>query len=328
MRTPEGSARWAPTRPVPAIRADQIAVAGEITEQIFRHLYEDEVVIADLSGANPNVMYELGLRHTRPLLTIQIGEYGQLPFDVTAVRTIQFSRSGRGLIDARKQLQRALSAGLTEGGLEGVTATRVWHTNQLPEGAGSAQVRHRNEGDQAEVDDPDELDVDSDGFYDRLESLETLFPVLTGISGDIGQILEQLGGAARDSTRDLEVAASSGATAKARLAIITGFAQALQRPADELQGRVTDFADHLNAMDTEVKGVLTFAEEHIDRFSDDDVLRFLTSISDTAKASREAMEGLGQMGNSVSEVEGSVAVCDALLGRSKTRSSGWRSPPA
>jgi hypothetical protein len=87
------------------VRADQIAIAGDITEQVFRHLYEDEVVIADVSGGNPNVMYELGLRHTRNLLTIQIGEYGQLPFDIHAIRTIEFSRSERGLIDARNKLR-------------------------------------------------------------------------------------------------------------------------------------------------------------------------------------------------------------------------------
>ena len=99
------------------IRADGIAVPGEITEQIFRHLYDDEVVIADVSGGNPNVMYELGLRHTRSLLTVQIGEYGQLPFDVAALRTIMFSRSERGLIDARNQLEQALRVGLAEGGI-------------------------------------------------------------------------------------------------------------------------------------------------------------------------------------------------------------------
>jgi hypothetical protein len=47
------------------VRADQIAATGEITEQVYRHLFEDEVVIADVSGGNQNVMYELGLRHTR-----------------------------------------------------------------------------------------------------------------------------------------------------------------------------------------------------------------------------------------------------------------------
>src|SRR3954466_7549025 len=78
---------------IEAIRADQISAPGEITDQIFRHLRDDDVVIADVSGGNANVMYELGLRHTVNKLTIQIGEYGQVPFDIKNIRTILFSRS-------------------------------------------------------------------------------------------------------------------------------------------------------------------------------------------------------------------------------------------
>ena len=67
------------------MRADGLLRAGEITEQVFRRLRDDDVVIADLTGANPNVMYELGLRHTREKVTLQVGEYGRLPFDVNVI---------------------------------------------------------------------------------------------------------------------------------------------------------------------------------------------------------------------------------------------------
>ena len=107
------------------IRADRIARTGEIPEQICMHLKNDEVVIADLTGGNPNVMYELGLRHTTGKLTIQLGEKGKLPFDVAAIRTIKFQRTERGLVEARKRLSEALSVGLASGG-DFVTATRVW----------------------------------------------------------------------------------------------------------------------------------------------------------------------------------------------------------
>lgn len=56
------------------VRADKIATPGEITEQICRHLRDDQIIIADVTDANANVMYELGLRHSRNLLTIPIGE--------------------------------------------------------------------------------------------------------------------------------------------------------------------------------------------------------------------------------------------------------------
>jgi hypothetical protein len=57
------------------VRADKLIQPGEITEQVCLLLRDADVVIADVSGGNPNVMYELGLRHTRDKVTIQIGEY-------------------------------------------------------------------------------------------------------------------------------------------------------------------------------------------------------------------------------------------------------------
>lgn len=108
-----------------AVRADMISEAGEIPEQIFRQLRDCPVVIADLTGANPNVMYELGLRHTTGRVTVQIGERGRLPFDVAAIRTIMFKRTEAGLVQARKDLAKSLAANLDTGG-NPVTATRIW----------------------------------------------------------------------------------------------------------------------------------------------------------------------------------------------------------
>lgn len=43
------------------IRGDEIPSYGPIPEQIKRELAEADLVIADLSGRNPNVFYELRL---------------------------------------------------------------------------------------------------------------------------------------------------------------------------------------------------------------------------------------------------------------------------
>jgi hypothetical protein len=71
------------------IRADQIIVPGSITAQIIAELLEASLVIADLSGTNPNVMYELAIRHAVGKPVIQIStSISEIPFDIINLRTI------------------------------------------------------------------------------------------------------------------------------------------------------------------------------------------------------------------------------------------------
>ena len=72
-----------------ATRADQISEPGMITSQVIQHIVDDELVVADLTERNPNVFYELAIRHAirKPLVQlIKRGE--QIPFDVAGTRTI------------------------------------------------------------------------------------------------------------------------------------------------------------------------------------------------------------------------------------------------
>jgi hypothetical protein len=76
------------------VRANKIAKAGLITQQIFEHLAKARVCVADLSFSNPNVFYELGVRHVCKLPTIQIVRKGdKIPFDVSQGRTIVIDSS-------------------------------------------------------------------------------------------------------------------------------------------------------------------------------------------------------------------------------------------
>jgi len=71
------------------IRADQISEPGIITSQVIQHLIDDHLVIADLTGRNPNVFYELAIRHAVRKAVVQIIQVGEtIPFDVAASRTI------------------------------------------------------------------------------------------------------------------------------------------------------------------------------------------------------------------------------------------------
>lgn len=73
------------------IRADKIAKPGEITRQVIEHVVGAKAAVVDLTGANPNVYYEMAVRHTAQLPTVLIAERGEvLPFDISQMRTIFF----------------------------------------------------------------------------------------------------------------------------------------------------------------------------------------------------------------------------------------------
>lgn len=86
-----------------AVRADGIDKPGLITSQVIQRIVDDSLVIADLTGRNPNVFYELAIRHAlrKPLIQIiQKGE--QIPFDVAGTRTIYVDHQDLDSVDSAK----------------------------------------------------------------------------------------------------------------------------------------------------------------------------------------------------------------------------------
>jgi hypothetical protein len=71
------------------VRADQIESPGIITKQIIEYLVHSRLVIADLSFHNPNVFYELAVRHVLRKPTVQLmRKIDRIPFDVSQNRTV------------------------------------------------------------------------------------------------------------------------------------------------------------------------------------------------------------------------------------------------
>lgn len=78
------------------VRADEILHSGNIDVQMYRELLEADLVIADLSTANPNALYELGVRHAlKPYTTIVISEDKLVyPFDLNHILITSYQHLG------------------------------------------------------------------------------------------------------------------------------------------------------------------------------------------------------------------------------------------
>jgi hypothetical protein len=86
-----------------AIRADKISEPGLITSQVIQHIVDDHIVIADLTGRNPNVYYELAIRHAIRKPYVQLLQQGEtLLFDIAGVRTIPVDSMDVAIVEEAK----------------------------------------------------------------------------------------------------------------------------------------------------------------------------------------------------------------------------------
>src|SRR5216684_77883 len=82
-----------------ALRADEEVTGGLIHKPMFERLILCRFAVADLTTANANVFYELGVRHAaRPGSTVLIFAEGrgQLPFDVAPLRALSYRLDASG----------------------------------------------------------------------------------------------------------------------------------------------------------------------------------------------------------------------------------------
>ena len=86
--------------------AYEILDSGMIGNQIVDRIVNDDLVVANLTGNNPNVMYELAIRHATAKPIIHICEFGtKLPFDIKDNRTIFYKNDMLGTKELEKEFE-------------------------------------------------------------------------------------------------------------------------------------------------------------------------------------------------------------------------------
>jgi tetratricopeptide (TPR) repeat protein len=93
------------------LRADEEVAGGIIHKPMFERLVLCEYAVADLTTANANVFYELGVRHAvRPWCTVPVfGGNSRLPFDVAMLRALPYAIGPDGLPEDAEKSRKARS---------------------------------------------------------------------------------------------------------------------------------------------------------------------------------------------------------------------------
>lgn len=92
------------------LRADNIYDNKPIIEDIWKHINEASIIIAELTGRNPNVFYEVGIAHTIGkeviLLTQDIND---IPFDLRHLRCIVYEYTPKGISSLEANLTNTIN---------------------------------------------------------------------------------------------------------------------------------------------------------------------------------------------------------------------------
>jgi O-acetyl-ADP-ribose deacetylase (regulator of RNase III) len=78
---------------IECIRCDEIAETGWIHLKMFKHIFEADVAVVDITSLNPNVFYELGIRHAlNKHVTVLIRKVGTYtPFNIQGFQMLEYN---------------------------------------------------------------------------------------------------------------------------------------------------------------------------------------------------------------------------------------------
>ena len=97
----------------PALRVDEIYGPTKIINDVFSAIAQSRLVVCDLTGKNPNVLYEAGLAHALGRDVILLTQNKEdVPFDLQQIRFISYVRNNEGFESLRSELKWSLNAAL------------------------------------------------------------------------------------------------------------------------------------------------------------------------------------------------------------------------
>lgn len=121
------------------VRADDINRTNDIAIDVIRRLVDSPMAVCDLSSRNPNVMYELGLRHAfnRPVTLLKDSLTPRV-FDVQGLRDLEYDASLRvdtiepTVFTLAQRIQNTYEAFTTSGAAAGNSLVQLIGISEAP----------------------------------------------------------------------------------------------------------------------------------------------------------------------------------------------------
>jgi hypothetical protein len=267
------------------IRADDIRNQQNILKDVLSGLAESDLVIADLTGSNPNVYYELGLAHAFEKRVILLTQHvDELPFDLRSYRVIPYSTHFAEIAKARVRLfdtaRDALDARITFG-------SPVTDFRSVPSHSTRAII-----APSTIIESPN--GIDDAGILDYLVDMEEGFATLGKILAANTAEMESMGEATNATGERLIALASSNGLASARRAVVMNLATRLTEYAKSL-GRNNDrYATALSTTRGSLESLIRAQNPSTEK-EKEELRAFLKQLDQAEESARGQRQSLRQL---------------------------------
>jgi uncharacterized protein YoxC len=224
-------------------RADDIRNQQSILADIISSIATSELIVADVTGSNPNVYYEIGIAHAlRKNVILLTQSVAELPFDLRSYRVIAYNTHFAAIEKARVELKELAVGALTGSVVFGNPVSDYLGPNVKKAESLPARVTGN--------DSTDEL-----GFIDHMVTLEEGFEGLSAILNEVTEEVSAIGNHVGETASIIEQAAGN---------FSSGTARHVQKTARKLSEAQTSFADRLAKSNTEYAKILRNIEDSLE----------------------------------------------------------------
>jgi len=277
-------------------RADDLLSQQSILADIVVSIAECDLIIADLTGSNPNVYYELGIAHAFDKPAILLAQdIDEVPFDLRSYRIVPYGTHFSEMKRAREQLQTLLRQAL-EGQLRFGSPVSDHSVKPIQSALVASPREHELSPDEpARTEGQEE---DEPGLMDHMVDLEEGISELGVLARQIAAETETIGERTTETGHKLHEA-NDGArqiSAAERRKLVRELAQYLDSYGSSIGDKNASYRDALNRASNALEAIL---QGDLQTSDAEELSNFLEAIHGMKSGAEGAMSAMKQMRDSL-----------------------------
>ena len=278
-----------------AKRADDFLNQQSVLGDIVVPINDCDIAIIDLTGLNPNVMYELGLAHALDTPVIMITQdLEELPFDIRSYRALEYSPLVRQFEIFREALIERLNniADVTFG------SPVSDYLNRPPP---RVRCNKTDQQDEPRGEREDQSPEPPAGYLDHLEEIQQGADLLTEDFTEIASATEDVGESIRGATAIIQRAQSQSGPAQIRTVRIgaNAAAEALRAYTARIREPGERLTERWPRVDEALAAILDWQMEHVDDADRARLLELLDGLDGLRATASSVQPAVTQLRTSV-----------------------------